>query len=475
MLTLAPRNLATFEEAIKDSIGKPRFELWFQGNTRLALADDALEIGVPNRFYREWLESHFQEQIRSAAAATFGGPLAIRFHIDPTLFRRAQESSESATKSDDTQTHAIQTEVTRRLPKAPAGQTTAPRKPTRYSLTRFVVGSANRVAHAAVTAFLDDPRAAHSPLFLHGGIGLGKTHLLKAIALGVEERYRHLKTVYTSCEGFTNEFVEAMRAGRPSGFRRKFRQLDILIVDDVQFLCNKRATQEEFFHTLNALEARGAKVVLSCDVHPRRLSKIGEELKSRFVSGVVAKLETPSLELRRQLLREKGTARGIELRPAVIDFLAEKLCGSICELEGAINYLEHYQETLATGLDVATVRTALAEILRHSVPVLRVPEVAKRFCELFDVNPKLLTARGRGRSITHPRMLFLYLARRYTQATYSEIGAFAGGLKHSTVIAAEHRILTKISQDGEIVLGERPWKARDAVEAFERELGRAPS
>lgn len=482
MLTFAPRNLATFEEAIRDSIGRPRYELWFQGNTKLTLENGTLEIGVPNRFYREWLESHFQEQIRSAAKAAFGQSLKITFHIDPSLFQRIHTAKPGmrSTPSDPpaalTETVVLKTGNTTILPTLKSARDVRPAyTPSRYSLSKFVVGPPNRVAHAAAAALLENPKAAYSPLFIHAGVGLGKTHLLKGIEEGLKLRQREPKLAFVSCEMFTNEFVEAMRTGKLTTFRKKYRQLDFLLVEDVQFLCNKRATQEEFFHTLNALETRGAKVVLSCDTHPRRLTKMTEELKSRFVAGMVAKIDPPNLEMRRQLLRDKAARKHLELDAKVIDFLAEKLCSNVCELEGALNYLEHYSDTMSTPLDVSTAQTALAEILRHSVPVLRVPEVKKKFCEVFGLHPKQITERSRSRAIAHPRMMVLYLARRYTSATYSEIGDQIGGLNHSTVIAAEKKVLNEISRDGEIVLGDRPWKVRDVVEAFERELGRVPS
>lgn len=487
MNMLAPRTLATFEQAIRDSIGKPRYELWFQGNTKLVLEEETLEIGVPNRFYREWLESHFQDEIRIAAHKAFGNPMSIRFRIDPSLFRRIHtaEPRDGATIIPSMElpgsvsgASLVGREGAPTAVRGPGPGTTSghrPTKPSRYSLTRFVPGAPNRVAHAAALSIVDNPKSAYSPLFIHGAVGMGKTHLLMGIEEGLRLRHPNLKVLAISCEQFTNEFVEAMRSSRLNGFRKKMRHLDVLLVDDVQFLSNKRATQEEFFHTLNALETRGAKVVLACDVHPRRLTKIGEELKSRFVAGMVAKIDPPTRDMRRQLIRDKAAQRQMELRGSVVDFLAEKLCSNICEIEGALNYLEHYSETLAAPLDAATAKIALAEVLRHAVPVLRVPEVKRKFCEIFDINPRILMEKSRCRSIAHPRMMLLYLSRRYTSATYSEIGEHVGGLKHSTVIAAEKRVLDELKQDGEIVLGDRPWKVRDAIEAFERELGRAPS
>lgn len=455
---LSPGTMAAFEEEIKESIGEPRYELWFSGNTRLSLEEGGLLVGVPNRFFREWLESHFADELRAVAERVLGERVPVRFRIDPNLFRKSRsETTPTAPKA---------------APKpAAAAANKLPRKSSRFGLDRFVVGTSNKVAHAAVSALAEDPLNAFSPLYIYGGVGTGKTHLLKGLEETLKRQHPSLKVLALSCEEFTNQFIEAMRTGRLTSFRKKFRQLQVLIVDNLQFLSNKRGIQEEFFHTLNALELHGGKVVLGADSHPRRLSKVGEELKSRFVSGMVAKLDPPNQEVRRRILREKAAQKQMQLAPEVVDFLAERLHANVCELEGAINFLHHYQETMRTELDLSTAQTALAEVLRHSTPVLRVNDVKKKACELFNINTRILKERSRARAVAHPRMFVLYLARKHTQATYSEIGYQIGGLNHSTVISAEKKIRKQIEKDGEILLGDRPWKVRDAIEAFEREMG----
>lgn len=449
--------MAAFAKEIKESIGEPRYELWFSGNTTLSLEEEGLLVGVPNRFFREWLESHFADDLKAATERVFGRRLPVLFRIDPNLFRKSRA-----------QTAQLAPTQPKKEPK-PAPKPL--RKRSRYSLDRFVVGSSNRVAHAAICALAEDPRTAFSPLYVYGGVGAGKTHLLKGLEEALKHNHAGLKVLALSCEEFTNQFVEAMRTGRLTSFRKKFRQLQVLIVDNLQFLANKRGIQEEFFHTLNALELQGGKVVLAADCHPRRLSKVGEELKSRFVSGMVAKLDPPNQETRRRILREKAAQRQLELAPEVVDFLAERLHANVCELEGAINFLQHYQETMKLKLDLGTAQHALAEVLRHSTPVLRVNDIKKKACELFNINQRTLKERSRSRAVAHPRMFVLYLARKHTQATYSEIGHQVGGLNHSTVISAEKKIRQQIDKDGEILLGDRPWKIRDAIEVFERELG----
>lgn len=455
MTCIAPRNVATFEEAIQEAIGRPQFDLWFRGHTRLTLGDGTLEIGVPNRFYREWLERHFQEEIRLACVRAFERPLALRFRIDSTLFREVHDRAKT--------------------PPSPTARPERPApaaiKPSRYDIDRFLVGPANKVAHAAATALIERPRQSYSPLFIFGGVGLGKSHLARAIDLGLRRRHRDLQVLFFSGEEFTNEFLHSLRGGKPHAFRRKARHADVLIVDGVQFLAGKRQTQEELLHTLNALATRGGKVVLTADAHPRRLAKFVEELRARFVSGMVAKLDSPNREMRRHIIKDKAAARHLELRPGVLDLLADRLRGNIGEIEGALNYLEHYCDTLAAPIDLATAQAVLGDVLCHSVPVFRIGELIRRACDVFGLHPKSLSERCRSRNVSHPRMLVMYLARKHTKMTYHEIGRQIGGLLHSTAIAADRKIQTFLETDAEISLGDRVWKVREAVEAFERDLG----
>lgn len=457
-----PADMSVFERAIKDSVGGCRYELWFK-NTVVNLDGGAIDIGVPNLFFREWLESHFQEQIKAAAKLAFGKALPVRFRVDPELYAKFRSRQQELPFDAEL--------VELATPKAKTAE--KPALANRHSLAKFVVGPVNRVAHSAAQAIVEDPKGqGHSPLFVHGGSGCGKTHLIRGIEEGLKPLKGELKVGYFACEDFTNQFLEALRGHALSGFRRKIRQLDVLLIDDVQFLCKKRATQEEFLHTLNSLTNRGGKLVLTCDQHPRRLNNLSEELRQRFIAGIVAKVEAPNAELRRQILVDKAAQRGMKLKPEVVNFLAESLRSSVCEIEGAINYLEHYSETLEQPIDLKTARIALGEILRHSAPMIRVSDVIRKACEIFGLQPKALRERSRVRSVVHPRMLVLYLARKFSDATYQEIGHDLGGLNHSTVIAAERKVADLFERDGELQLGRQSWKVRDAVEAFERELGR---
>lgn len=457
---LAPSVLANIEKEIEARIGKPRYDLWFLGNTQLKYQDGTLQIGVPNRFYREWLESHFEVEIRQAAKEVYGGEPKVRFRIEPTLFRRAP-AAEMPIKQSNVHSTLIEPPPTAPRPSR-----------SRFSLSRFVIGPANRIAYTAAMSVIENPRNGFNPLFVYGAVGLGKTHLFRGIEEELRNRHHSLKMLALSGEEFVNQFMDSVRSGRVNAFRKQFRQLDFLLLDGVQFLCSRRGSQEEFFHTYNSLDVRGSKILLTADTHPRQLPSLREELRTRFLAGMVARLDAPNHEMRCQIVRNKAAERLIELPADVVAWMADHSLASIGELEGALNTLQHYCETVGVAMTLAAAKAALAEILRHSAPTIQIAEVKRKACDLFGIRLASLNERTRSRAVCHPRMLVMYLARKYTHATYSEIGTQLGGLNHSTVIAAEKRIAAGLAKDREIDLGDRRWRIRDAIESFEREIGR---
>ncbi|MGL4462709.1 MAG: DnaA ATPase domain-containing protein, partial [Planctomycetia bacterium] len=342
---------------------------------------------------------------------------------------------------------------------------------SRYALEKFLVADCNRAAYAAVSGTVADPRRTYSPVFVYGSAGTGKTHLLKGLEDGLRRRHPQLKVVSYSCEEFTNQFLEAMHAGKLNGFRSRLRKADVLVVDDVHFLAGKTATQSEFFHTLESMERRSALVVLASLVHPRQMQRLGEEVRSRLLSGILSRIEPPCPDFRLKFLEEAGRQRGLALPAETREFLAARLKSSVGQLEGAVNFLEHYAGVFGGVLDVPTVRKALGDVLRTATPVLRPADVKRQACDLFGLDPALIDSRGRTKSVTHPRMLVLYLARKRTTASYNEIGREIGSLNHTTVMSAVKRIEAMLADDAEIALGGRVWKVRDAVEAFDREFG----
>ena len=482
-VALAEDALAGLAVAVRQRVGAAKYDLWFVGKTVLradAGGDDgmALTVGVANLFLKDWLQREFGAAVADAAAAHFGRPAAVRFRIDPALFQQAR--AQSAPKPASADVGAADTEVAAdapapaaeggagAAPAAPVPRRTGPPRQSRWSLERFVVDDCNRLPHVALCGLVERPASAASPLIVYGGSGLGKTHLLKGAAEALQQRHPGRRILLLSCEEFTNDFVDGYRFGKLTSLRNRLRKLDMLLVDDIQFLGKKRATQEEFFHTLNALELRGARVVLSCDRHPRQLPALSPELKSRFICGMVARIEAPSRRLRRQLLMDHAVRRKLPVGAEVIDWLADRLKFNVCELEGAVNLLDHYRGTTGKPLDLATVQRVTVDLLRPDAPTLSVTDVRLKACELYALDNRQLDSRSRAKAVTQPRMLVLYLARQHTPATYAEIGRQVGGLGHSSVIAAEKRILKRLNAGDAIRLGDRTWPLRDAVDAFER-------
>jgi chromosomal replication initiator protein len=456
-------------DSLRAQVGDSRYELWFEGNARMSLDRDGVTISVPNRHFREWFEAQFGKEVAAAAEKALGRKTRVRFSIENGEAKPVEPAKETTpAKSVPRQKPAARSKpepIPTRLV-APS----SPRRPSRYPLETFVVGSPNRVAHAAAAALVEHPNHSASPLYFYGGIGVGKTHLLRGIEDGL--RRTTLKVACYNCEEFANEFIEAYRAGKLSAFRRRVRSLDVLLIDDVQFLAGKRATQEELFHAMEAIQHRGGKVILTGDAHPRRLAKIGEDLRSRFLAGMAAKLEAPTREMRRQLVSIKAAERGLSLRDDVVHFIADQIRAGVREIEGATTYLALAVKRGDERLTVSEARTLLADLLRHADAELELPTALAKALEVFRVTKARLQDRSRTKAVSEPRALIIYLLRRFTGAAYSEIGRAIGGFNHSTVLAAEKRLREKLQKDESILIGDRRWKLQDAVDAFEREVGR---
>jgi chromosomal replication initiator protein len=250
------------------------------------------------------------------------------------------------------------------------------------------------------------------------------------------------------------------------------RSLDLLLIDDVRFLAGKKATQEELFHAMEAIQHRGGQVVLTGDSHPRRISKVGEDLRSRFLAGMVAKLDPPTREMRRQLVASKAAERGLKLADDVVHFIADQVRAGAREIEGAANYLSHATKQADERLTVAEVRMLLADHVRHADVALDLPTAVSKAIEIFRLSKSRLQDRSRAKCVSEPRGLIIYLLRRFTGAAFSEIGRAIGGFNHSTVIAAEKRLRDRLLKDESVLIGDRRWRLQDAVDAFEREVGR---
>jgi chromosomal replication initiator protein len=485
-LTTVIRDREVLEElrgALSRRIGQPRYQLWFMNRTRLTHEDGVLIVGVPNHFYQEWLREKFGEDVRAAAVSVFGQCRAVRFAIDAELFQEARrqeggpERAESAVRGPQAGDLRSKGEGLVDLPmQAERPGTTGRRLGDRASnrrwrqLVDFVVGPCNRVAHASAVSVVDSPDEGPNPLVLFGPVGCGKTHLLEGICAGLRSAWPDRLVCFVTAEEFTNRFVHAVRLGKLSAFRKQFRDCDALLFDDLHFLANKRATQEEFLHTLNALQAEERLVVAASDCHPRFTDQFLPELADRLLGGAAWGLTLPDEPTRLNLLRAKSARSQFMVADEILAFMARTLRGNVRELEGAIHTLRHYAQVQGRMPDLPMAHEALADFLRHSVHLVQLSDIMRVLCQTLGLDATALLSKKRGWVYSHPRMLAMYLARKHTGATYTEIGRQFGGRNHSTSVAAEKKVRQWLQEDVCLTLGERKFRVRELIERFEREL-----
>jgi chromosomal replication initiator protein len=462
--------VAALGPALRQRVGEPRYNLWFKDRTKLSWEDDVLVVGVPNHFYQEWMQKTFAAAVRAVASDLAGRHVQVRFVIDPELFqaaRRAEAAVGSASPAPSERPATLA-----QAPPAPgAAQPSRPRARRWRRLDDFVVGASNRVAHASALSVIEAPGQDANPLVLHGPVGTGKTHLLEGVYAGLRKGRPEWRVCFVTAEEFTNRFVQAMRLGKLATFRKHFRDCDALLLDDAHFLATKRATQEEFLHTLDALQTEARQVVLTSDCHPRLEDDFLPELTDRLLGGAVWGLLPPDAETRLQLLRARATRPGQPPVPdEVLCYLADQLRGNVRELEGAVHSLHHMSRVADRPIDLPLAGEVLGDLLHHSVRVVRLEDVDRVVRAALRLDGAALRGKQRDWKHSHPRMLAMYLARKHTAATYAEVGQFFGGRSHSTVVAAEKKVRQWLNDDAPLALGERQMRARDVIERAERDL-----
>lgn len=475
---------STLRAAMAERLGESRFGLWFGEGVRLGVADDALEVKVPNAFFRDWIRGHFSKNLIDAAHEVTGRSLRLAFRVhdeaetplgDVVAFPPADpERRPTAPAPGSSPPVAIPPGVDRpKAQAAPAAGSTGPAAPSRPArrLEDFVVGPCNRLAHAAALEVVQSGGAGFNPLVIQGGVGMGKTHLLEGIGAAIRARHPGLKLIQTTAEAFTNGFLDAMRTGALNAFRSRHRGAGVLLVDDVGFLAAKRATQDEFLHTFNALIADGAPIILTTDQHPRQTAKLSDELATRFLGGMIVRIDAPDPTTRRAILKAKAAARGVILPEAVLNFVADHLRSGVRELEGALHSLVAHAALTGKKLDMALARAALRDTIRHTARAVALKDVERAVCQLFSIEPDALKAENRARAVAYPRMLAMYLARKHTGVPYSEVGRFFGNRNHSTVIAAEAKVAGWLKDEARYNLLAGFETIAEILQALERALG----
>ena len=405
---------------------KANFETWFKDTTVVSEEDDVYCIGVPNAFAREWLENKYRPQVREALRHIVGRTVDVRFVTTASAGRPATARPVGPATSAGAGTGAP---GERRDPTAMAVLN------PRYTFSTFVVGPNNRLAHAAALSVAERPGHSYNPLFIYGGSGLGKTHLMHAIGNAVMSRHPRKRVAYATSEKFTNEFINSIRGQKQEEFRERYRRIDVLLIDDIQFIAGKEGTQDEFFHTFNAIHEEGKQIVLSSDRPPKAIASLEERLRSRFEWGLIADISPPDLETRIAILRAKAEIQNVAVPPPVIDLLAQRIVSNIRELEGALTRVVAYATLNAVPVSTELAQQMLQNILqspqRRALAPEKIVEVVARY---YQVPVEQLRGKARDRQIVLPRQVAMFLMREETEAPLLRIGAALGGRDHSTVL-----------------------------------------
>ena len=410
---------------LADKVGKEHFKLWFGSGTWFRWADRALTIGVPNRFFRDWIRANFRRQIESACLETLGKCPAIKFHVDAAGGDETAESPQPAKAGEATPPPAGINGANRTAGKQGNGQPSRgqsqgeiPPTPARRkfaSLGSFVTGQSNRLAFVSAEMVARRPGQI-TPLLIHGPTSVGKTHLLEGIWSAAQRSNRGATPIYLSAEQFTSYFLEALRGSGLPSFRRKYRGVGLLILDDLQFLIGKRATQVELLHTIDTLLREGRQLVFSADRPPADLAELGPELTTRLASGMVCRIEPPDYATRLGIVGQMAKRLGVIVPADVERLIASRLTSHAREISGAICRLQATSEALGRPISLALAEEALGEMIRRNSRVVRLGDIQKAVCEVFGLEPASLKSDGKTKRLSHPRMLAMWLARKHTRA-----------------------------------------------------------
>jgi len=446
-------------DGLRERLSAENFDTWLAPVQCVGIDQGTMVLKIPNRFYQDWITSHYLDLILEAVVAEHEDPrpsLKVRWEVDEQLQQRVQAERRSITPVP---------------PPIVPSSAVEPKKPVqaddlnpKYSFDSFVVGPSNQLAHAASVAVGSAPGKRYNPLFIYGGVGLGKTHLVNAIGHVILEDKPDARILYLSAERFTNEFIWSLQNHRIDEFRRRYREdCDVLLMDDIQFLAGREQTQEEFFHTFNALYHQDRQIVVTSDVYPQQIAEMEERLVSRFQSGMVADVQAPELDTRIAILQKKAEVESIRLDPEVALFLAQVVRSNVRELEGTLLRIAVKAELLGRPIDLELARETMRAVLPTTDSATTVEDIQKAVCAYFGIRMADLKSKKRHRAVSLPRMIAMYVARQRLGTSYPELGERFGGKDHTTVISACRKIGALVEDEDERVLG--------AVGAIERKLG----
>lgn len=455
---------AAAQDSLRSLLNPEIFNLWFAGLRALGIDREAITLAVANDFSELWLKDNYLGLIQDAVAHVAGRHLKVQFQVVPSPAGSAPRSSNGrADRGAQSDPEAAEEPSHERAAAARDGKEAHLFNP-KNTFENFVVGSNNNFAHAAALAVAQAPGKSYNPLFVYGGVGLGKTHLLHAIGQYVVNHKKGAKVAYVSSEKFTNEYIDAIQNNQLVRFRRKYRHTDVLLIDDVQFLAGKERIQEEFFHTFNALHESHKQIVLSCDRPASELQNLEHRLVSRFEWGLVTDLQPPDVETRVAILRKKERSMAVELPPEVINFLANRIRANIRRLEGALIRVASYVSLTGKKVTIDIVEGLLRDVLiEEGRATISIDLIQKRVAEHFDIRLADMTSKRRPEHIAFPRQIAMFLSRNLTESSLSTIGEAFGGRDHGTVLHACRQVKDRMEVD---------MNVRQTVQRLEDQLRR---
>jgi chromosomal replication initiator protein len=421
---------------LKEEVPKESYEIWLKPIKPINISDNTLLIGVPNMFFKNWLNTHFRTKIDTYLKRLTNNLMSVDFVISPELEQKSLETINIEN---------IDKKITTSKRYSISDFYLNPR----YTFESFVVGESNCFAHAACQAVVEKPGRSYNPLFIYGGVGLGKTHLLHAIGHHMLQKDSNIKVVYISSEQFMNEFVDAIRFNKAQKFKDKYRSIDTLLVDDIQFLAGKEGTQEEFFHTFNTLHGIGKQIVLTSDRPPKEIKTLEERLRSRLEGGLITDIQPPCFETRVAILKKKSELEGVFVPEDVLHFIASKIKTNIRELEGALVRVIAYVSLTKRKIDKEKVKEILKDVIVHDElqQPISIEMVQRKTSKYFKVQLSDILSKKRNSAIVKPRQIAMYLSRKLTSCSLPEIAKEFGGRDHGTVLHACNKIEDSMKKD----------------------------
>ena len=408
---------------LKTKVNTQSYQTWLRPTRFSHLDNDTVVVSVPNQEFQEWIQENYGGLVTEALNQLDLGCRQIRYVLDHSPDKSGKEAGNGKPQQAKLDFNAVDHQLN-----------------PRYTFETFVVGSCNQFAHAAARAVAETPAKAYNPLLLYSGVGLGKTHLMQAVGHTIKSHWKDMRLAYVSSENFTNEVINSLRYDRMVSFRDKYRNVDVLLMDDIEFIAGKERTQEEFFHTFNTLYESQRQVVISSDCAPKEIPGLEERLRSRFAWGLTADLQAPDLETKRAILAKKSETQGVVLPDEVAEFIARKMKSSVRDLEGALTRLIAYASLTGASISLAMAQQVLKNLVDLEERHVSIENIQRSVCQEFGLTVNQLKSKNNSRAIAYPRQIAMYLAKELTRASLPQIGREFGGKHHTTVLHSVDKI-----------------------------------